>query len=167
MFKIENPAEQDISEAREDIEAGRMILDPFEKGSLCERWLEMNIVAFAQFRPVAPNGPRNVWAKNAAGNPGRGIQYPFVKPASGEWHSPWHAYRLEPSKEALRKVMRYHLTHPESRLRFVNTEMINLIDYGENARYSIFEQNVACARWIRATWTQMKAMHTANIPLEI
>ena len=30
--------------------------------------------------------------------------------------------------------------------------MIELPDYGLNARYSIFEHNCACARWLRATW---------------
>ena len=32
--------------------------------------------------------------------------YPFTKPAPGEWHSPWHAYKLEPTKEVVRKVLR-------------------------------------------------------------
>jgi hypothetical protein len=107
-----------------------------------------------------------VWARDERGQHGRGVQYPFIKPRDGEFHSPWQAYRLEPSKEAIRKVMRYHLTHPESPLRYINTEMINLTDYGENAGYSIFENNIACARWLRATWSQLKAMHACGIPLE-
>jgi hypothetical protein len=166
IFKIENPAELDISGIRADVEAGKIILDPFDRGSLCEEWLNMNMVVFAQLRPVSPNGPPNVWAKNEKGEFGRGIQYPLLKPQPGEFHSPWQAYRLELSKEAMRKTMRYHLTHPESPLRFINTEMINITDYGENAGYSIFENNIACARWIQATWAQMKAMHAAGIPLE-
>jgi hypothetical protein len=167
IFKIENPKEQDISGIRSEVEAGQIVLDPFESGSLCDEWLEMNIVPFVQFRPAAPNGPPNIWATNEQGNDGRGIQYPFTKPAPGEWHSPWHAYKNELSKEALRKVFRYHLTHAESPLRFVSTEMINLPDYGMNAKYSLFEHNVACARWIRAAWDQMKEMHTAGIPLAV
>ena len=167
VFKIENPGEQDISHIREDVEAGRIVLDPFEAGNLCDEWLAMNITVFTQFRPVAPNGPRNIWAKNEAGETGRGIQYPFVKPRSGEWHSPWHAYKLEASKEALRKALRYHLTHEQSRLQFVSTEMINMFDYGENAGYNHFEQNLACGQWIKATWEQMKAMHSAGIPLNV
>jgi hypothetical protein len=165
IFKIENPEEQEVSHIREDIGAGRLVLDPFEPGNLCDEWLAMNIVAFAQFRPAAPNGPRNIWAKDDEGNPGRGIQYPFVKPRPGEWHSPWHAYKLEPSKEALKKVLRHHLTNNRSPLRYVSTEMINLPDYGENAGYSLFEQNVACARWIRESWNQMRAMQQAGLPL--
>lgn len=167
IFKIENPAEQDISGIRADVEGGRVVLDPFEDGSLCDEWLDLNIVSFVQFRPAAPNGPPNIWATDENGNRGRGIQYPFTKPLPGEWHSPWHGYKGEPSKEALRKVFRYHLTHEDSPLRFVSTEMINLPDYGMNARYSLFEHNVACARWIRATWKNMKAMHAAGIPLAV
>jgi len=167
IFKIENPAEQEISRVREDVDAGRVVLDPFAPGNLADEWLGMNMVIFAQFRPVAPNGPPNLWAIGAAGKPGRGIQYPFLPPRPGEFHSPWHAYKLEASKEAIRKAMRYHLTHAESPLRFVNAEMINLPDYGLNARYSIFEHNAACARWIRATWAQLKAMHAAGIALEV
>ncbi len=166
IFKLENPNELDISGVRDDVEAGRLILDPFDKGSLCEEWLNMNMVVFAQLRPVSPNGPPNIWAKDVQGRFGRGIQYPFLKPKPGEYHSPWQAFRLEPSKEAIRKTMRYHLTHPESPLRFINTEMINITDYGENAGYSIFENNIACARWIRATWAQMKSMHAAGVVLE-
>jgi hypothetical protein len=167
VFKIENPAEQDISHVRQDVQAGRMVLDPFEAGNLCDEWLAMDMTLFAQFRPVAPNGPPNVWARDEAGNIGRGIQYPFVRPRPGEWHSDWHAYKLEASKEALRKALRYHLTHEHSPLRFVSTEMINMLDYGQNARYHHFEQNLACARWIRATWQQMTAMHAAGIPLTV
>jgi hypothetical protein len=165
ILKIENPEEQDISHIRADVEAGRVVLDPFEPDCLADEWLAMNMVYFAQFRPVAPNGPRNLWALDEAGRPRRAIQYPFLKPKPGEWHSPWHAHKLAASKEAIRKVFRYHLTHDDSPLGYLNTEMIALPDYGLNARYSIFEHNCACARWLRATWDQMKAMHAAGVAL--
>lgn len=166
IFKIGNPAEQDISRIRDDVEAGRVILDPFEAGNLCDEWLNQNMVLFAQLRPVSPNGPPNIWARDDAGNFGRGIQYPFLRPKPGEFHSPWYAYRLEASKEAIRKVMRYHLTHPESPLQYMNTEMISILDYGENAGYSIFEHNIAVAKWIKATWTHYKTMQAAGVPLQ-
>ena len=67
----------------------------------------------------------------------------------------------------MRKALRYHLTHQQSRLQFVSTEMINMFDYGENAGYNHFEQNLACGKWIKATWEQMKAMHAAGIPLSV
>jgi hypothetical protein len=164
VFKIENPAEQDISGIRADVEAGRVVLDPFEKNSLCQQWLDMDIVVYAQFRPVAPNGPLNVWANEP---PGRGIQYPFLKPAPGEWHSAWHAWKLEASKQAMRRILHYHLMNRGSPLRFVTTEMIDLPDYGENARYSIFDHNVACAHWIRDCWKQMTVLAAQGAPILI
>jgi hypothetical protein len=165
IFKIENPEEQELCGIREDVEAGALILDPFEDGSLCDLWLDLGIVVWAQMRPAAPNGPKNVWVKDEAGNPGRGIQYPFVKPKPGEWHSPWHAYKIEPAKQAMRRILRHHLMNEHSRLQYVTTEMINLPDYGMNAGYSLIEHNAACARWIRDTWQQMNAMRLADLPI--
>ena len=167
VFKIDNPEELQRSGIREDVDAGRIVLDPYEPGNLCDRWLDMNMVVYAQFRPVVPNNPKNIWAMDENGRPGRGIQYPFFRPEPGQWHSPWHDWKLEVSKEAVRKVLRYHLTHPDSPLRFMNTEMIDTVDYGKNAKYSLFEHNVACAQWIRSTWQQLKAMHDAGIPLQV
>jgi len=172
IFKIGNPAEQDISGIRADVEAGRLVLDPFELGNLCEEWLALGIVRWMQVRSVAPNGPRNLWSlheagKNLAGQPTgaeqpnvpgqpcRGILYPFTKPQPGEWHSPWHAYALEPTKEVVRMVLRHHKNDPAKRLNFVTTEMINLPDYAHNARFSLIEQNAAIARFVRAAWADI------------
>jgi hypothetical protein len=44
-------------------------------------------------------------------------------------------------------------------MRYVTTEMINLPDYGTNAKYSLIEQNIACAKWIRATWEELSAVN--------
>ena len=165
IFKIENPEQQDVSGIREDVEAGRIVLDPFERGNLYEEWLDLNVVDFAQFRPVVPNNPRNIWGKNPDGSEPRGILYPMTKPAPGEWHSAWYAYKLEACKEGLRTAMRYHLENANSPLKYVITEMIPQPDYAMNATFSLIEQNAACARWIRAQWSQFKAMHAAKIPL--
>jgi hypothetical protein len=165
IFKIDNPEQQIVSDVREDVAAGRVVLDPYEAGNLCEEWLGLDVVDFAQFRPVVPNNPRNIWARNPDGSMPRGIMYPFVKPGAGEWHSPWEAYRLEPCKEAFRTILRYHLTHETSPLSFVITEMIATSDYGMNAKFSLIEQNAACGRWIRDTWSQLKAMQAAGVPL--
>ena len=156
VFKMDNPAEQEKCGIRAEVESGALVLDPFEPGNLCQRWLDEEIVVYLQFRPAAPNGPGNVWAKGPDGKPGRGIQYPFVKPRPGEWHSPWQAWKLEPAKEAARTVLRHHRKSARSPLRFVTTEMITLPDYGEGARYSLFDHNVACARWLRDTWKTIK-----------
>ncbi|MBT5050724.1 MAG: xylose isomerase [Rhodospirillaceae bacterium] len=167
IFKIDNPEQQEISHVREDVETGRVVLDPYEDGNLCEEWLALDVVDFAQFRPVVPDNPRNVWGVNPDGSQPRGIMYPFVKPGPGEWHSPWEAYRLAPCKEAFRTILRYHLTQETSPLRFVITEMIATSDYGMNAKFSLIEQNAACGRWIRETWSQMKAMRAAGVPLTV
>ncbi len=167
VFKIGNPVELDISGVREEVEAGRLVLDPFEDDSLCDQWLDLGIVRWTQLRTVGPNQPMNLWCPNdpeapsgdtlAYGPYARGIQYPVIKPAPGEWHSPWHAYMVEPSKEAIRKVLRHHAENPSSRLRYITTEMINLPDYGLGAKYNLFEQNVACARFIRQAWADILA----------
>ena len=135
-------------------------------------------MAFTRDRPLdagalrAPNGPKNLWSlhetgKNLAaqpsgkeqpnipGQPCRGILYPFTKPAPGEWHSPWHAYKLEPTKEVVRMVLKHQKNDPAKRLNFVTTEMINLPDYAHNARFSLIDQNAAIARFVRATWNAM------------
>lgn len=167
IFKIENPEQQAISGVQEDVETGRLVLDPYEPGNVLTEWLAQNIVEFAQFRPVVPNNPRNVWAKNPDGSLPRGIMYPFTKPKAGEWHSQWYAYKLEACKEALRTIMRYHLTHATSPLKYIITEMIVQPDYGMNAKFSILEHSAASARWIRAAWSMLKAMHAAGIPLQV
>lgn len=162
-FKIGNPAELEISGAREAVERGTMILDPFEDGSLCDEWLAEGIVRWTQLRTVAPNQPANLWHRNDDGGYARGIQYPMVKPKEGEWHSPWQAHLLEPSKEAIRKALRYHVIHPDSPLRYITTEMINLPDYGLGAKYNLFEQNVAAAKFIRQAWAEIEVLHRAGL----
>lgn len=161
-FKIGNPAELELSGVRELVENGELVLDPFEENSLCDRWLELNIVKWTQLRAVGPNQPANLWHKNEDGSFARGIQYPMIRPGEGEWHSPWHAYMIEPSKEAIRKVLRYHASHPESPLRYITTEFINLPDYGLGAKYDLFAQNVAAAKFIRSAWADILAEKEAK-----
>lgn len=156
VLKLESAEEQDISGIRADVEAGRLVLDPFEARSIYDDWLAENILLWASMRPVAPNGPKNLWAKHPDGRMGRACQYPFVRPRPGEWHSPWYAYKLEPSKEITRKVLRDIRDNPGSRIRFITTEIIDLPDYGDGAKYSLFEQNAAAGRWIRQTWKDMQ-----------
>ncbi|WP_028999090.1 xylose isomerase [Azohydromonas australica] len=162
LIKVDNPEEQDIIGIRKDVESGALSIDPYEDGNVLDRWIAMNMVHWLQVRPVSPNGPKNVWAikdNNSydGGSYGRPCQYPFVKPRPGEWHSQWHAYRVEPTKEVVRKLFRHHRDHPNSPLRYITTDMIDMADYGENAKYSLFEQNVAIAKWLRSTWDEIVA----------
>ena len=57
-------------------------------------------------------------------------------------------------------------TSTESPLHFVITEMIARPDYGLGAKFSLLEQNAACARWIRRAFAQLKATHAAGAPLD-
>lgn len=156
IFKIGNPSEQDISGIREDVAAGKVVLDPFEKGNLADEWLSMNMVWWQQNRPAVPNGPVNIWAKGDDGKPGRGVQYPFVRPRPGEWYDEWHEYLLEPSKELIRKTLRYHLTHHDSPLQLMTVDYINLPDYGLGVHYNTYESSVAVGRFIRETQAQIE-----------
>ena len=152
IFKIDNPVEQEVLDIRGDVESGALVLDPFASGSVCQEWIDRGFVWHAHARAAAPNNPRNVWALDADGNPGRGIQYPFIEPAPGEWHSEWSAANLEPWKEVIRQLMAYHRRTPDSPLGQISTEFIPFPDYGAGAKYSIFEHSVACAKWLRETW---------------
>jgi hypothetical protein len=167
IFKINNFEQQDISGVREDVAARAIVLDPYEDGNLCQEWLSEGVVTFAQFRPVSPHNPINLWAQNPDGSAPRGIMYPFLRPGPGEWHSPWFAHELAACKEAFRLVMRHHLSNSSSPLKYVITEMIPSADYGMNAKFSLLEHNAACARWIRSEWNHLKSMHQAGLALKV
>lgn len=162
-FKIGNDVELELSGIRADVESGQLRIDPFEAGSLCDQWLGDGIVRLVQFRTAAPHQGPNIWSRNEDGSPTRGIQYPITRPLPGEWHSPWHAYLLEPSKQVIRKVLAHHLHEEVSRLRCITTEMIDMPDYGMGARYNLFEQNVEAAKFIRKAWEQSRALHLAGL----
>ena len=158
LLKLENAEEQERCGIRLAVDAGDLILDPFEPGNIVDDWINRNMTLWHAVRPVAPNGPKNLWAKDKDGVYGRACQYPFMRPRPGEFHSDWYAYKVEPCKEVVRKVLRHHRDTAESRLRYITTEIIDLIDYGENAKYSLFEQSVAVAEWIKDTWNGMNAV---------
>jgi hypothetical protein len=164
IFKIDNPEAQAVQGMRADVEAGRLELDPFKPGNVCQQWIDAGYVRHAHARAAVPNGPPNAWMMGANGKPGRGIQYPFMRPKPGEWHSDWDEARLEPWKEVVRRLMLHHATDPESRLATISTEFIPFPDYGGGAKYSIFEHSVACARWLRETWAEVQASVSTTEP---
>lgn len=157
IFKIDNPLEQDVQNMRADVESGKLVLDPFQPGNVCTQWIESNYVRHAHARAAAPGGPPNLWARHADGRLGRGIQYPFISPGPGEWHSEWREEALEPWKEVVRQLLKHHATSPASELQTISTEFISPPDYGGGAKYSIFEHSVACAEWIRNEWKMAQA----------
>jgi hypothetical protein len=152
IFKIDNPSEQDVQHMRTDVESGRVILDPSVPGNVCTTWIERNWVGHAHARAAIPANPVNVWAKHPDGRYGRGIQYPFMAPAPGAYPAPWDAAKLEPWKRVVRDLLRHHAADPNSPLGQISCEFIPNIDYGAGHGYSIFDNNVACARWLRAEW---------------
>jgi hypothetical protein len=57
----------------------------------------------------------------------------------------------------VRRVLRHHLANPQkSRLRWITTDMIDMVDYGGGVNYSLIEQNIAIAQWIRDTYQALK-----------
>ena len=152
IFKIDNPKEQCVQDLDKDIAAGHIILDPFTPGNVCATWINANFVRQMHARPAVPDNPLNIWAKHPNGSFGRGVQYPFVKPRPGEWYEDWDVHRLEPWKRVVRDVLYYHATNAQSCLTNITLEMIPYTDYGAGVKYSILDNNVACAQWIRAQW---------------
>ena len=168
IFKIDNPREQRVFGIDKAIAAGELILDPFLAGNVSDLWIERGYVGHTHARAAVPNNPRNTWAEprsldalpcslHPRETVGRGIQYPFTEPRPGDWHSPWDGANLEPWKEVLRHLFVWQATAEDSPLTTISTEFIPSTDYGEGAKYSIFEDSVACARWLRKTWEQARA----------
>jgi|TARA_B110000967_G_C18838853_1_gene538274 hypothetical protein len=165
IFKIDNPREQEVFGIRESIEKGDLVLDPFQKDNICGKWIDRGFVMHCHARAAVPNNPRNIWkhhsslerlvSKHPKDTVGRGIQYPFIKPEPGQWHSEWNESMLEPWKLVLRQLMHYHSTQKDSTLKTISTEFIPNEDYGGGAGYSIFENSCACARWLRETWNDI------------
>ncbi|MDB5872069.1 MAG: hypothetical protein JWQ07_1511 [Ramlibacter sp.] len=152
IFKIDNPSEQEVQGLRKDVVSGRLQLDPFHEDDVCTEWIERNWVRHAHARSAAPANPVNIWARHPDGTPGRGIEYPFARPEPGEWHSEWAQDRLEPWKEVVRRLLRFHASRADSRLGQISTEFLPFIDYAGGAKYSVFEQAIACSRWLRQQW---------------
>ena len=161
IFKIDNPVEQRVQGMKDDVDAGRVVLEPDRPGSVTSRWIDANWVHHAHARAAVPNNPVNVWAKHPDGSPGRGIQYPFLRPNAGEYVAEWDERKLEPWKMVVRNLLRHHATAPSSPLRQISCEHIPAVDYGAGHKYSIFDNNVACARWLRDEWS--RALAAANV----
>jgi hypothetical protein len=119
-------------------------------------------VRHAHARAAVPNNPKNTFHRYDDGRPGRGIQYPFVRPRPGTWFAEWDESLLDPWKEVVRRLFRFHATDPSSCLGQISPEFISRPDYGAGCRYSMFEQGVACAEWLRALWRETLAATAAR-----
>lgn len=163
IFKIGNPREQMVQGLHDDVTAGRIVLDPFDSRSVTERWISRDLVGHAHARPAAPNNPINIWGRHPDGTPGRGIQYPFTRPPDGTWHSQWSEAALLPWKRVMLSLLGFHATRGSRQLLHISTEIIPFADYGAGARYSLFEDSVACACWLRNSWAALRAAAVADI----
>jgi hypothetical protein len=157
VFKIDNPAEQDVQNMRADVESGALVLEPGRAGNVAQSWIENGWVHHAHARAAVPANPKNVRAHHPDGSYGRGIQYPFAKPAPGAYHADWDEQKLEPWKRTMRDLLRHRARDPAGMLGQISCEHIPNIDYGAGQGYSIFDDNVACARWLRAEWIAARA----------
>jgi len=157
IFKIDNPEEQEVLNIRPDVESGALKLSPFEEGNVIDQWITGGYVWHCHARAAVPNNPKNIWATHPDGSFGRGIQVPFIQPEPGEYHSEWNEENLEPWKEAIRRLMRYHAVHDDSPLGQISTEFIPGVDYGMGNKYSIFEHSSACAKWLKETWSSIQS----------
>lgn len=164
IFKIDNPEEQKVYDIASAVASGELVLDPFASGSICRQWIENGFVQHAHARAAIPNNPRNTAYQYEDGSPGRGAQYPFTEPAPGEYVAPWDESKLEPWKEVVRQLFGYHARQADSPLGQVSTEFIPGPDYGAGHGYSQFEHSVACAKWLRQTWENVrKSTESASI----
>ena len=149
VFKMNNEVELGMFGLAEQLENKQIILDPFQEGNISEQWINQGIVSLMHARSVIPNNPKNIKAKHPDGSVGRGVQYPFIKPLEGQFHEEWNEQKLEPWKEVIRKMIRYHYKN-DSHLECISTEFIPWTDYGENNTYSLLDNAVGCAQWIRS-----------------
>lgn len=157
IFKMDNPKELAVQGLAADVAAGRVVLDPFAPGGVCQQRIDANFVRQMHARPAVPNNPLNAFAKHPDGSFGRGVQYPFVQPRPGEWYDDWDERRLAPWKKVVCDLLEHHARDPHSRLTNISLEMIPFVNYGGGVKYSILENNVACARWIREEWRRISA----------
>src|SRR3546814_16304575 len=81
IFKIDHPEEQEVSGIREDVEAGRLVLDPFRPGHVCGPWIDPGWVRHCHARSAVPANPRPVAAVGPDSPPGPGLPSPSLPPA--------------------------------------------------------------------------------------
>ena len=155
VFKVDNPAQQAAQGMAADVASGRLVIDPRLPGHVIGHWVAAHRVLHAHARGAVPANPINTRAHHPDGRPGRGIQYPFTRPAPGEYVTDdWQESRLEPWKQVMRSLLQHHAREEASPLGGVSCEYIPFTDYGAGHGYSIFEQNVACAQWLRREWRE-------------
>jgi hypothetical protein len=155
IFKIDNPEELKVQGLADEIAGGAVTLDPFAEDGICGRWIDANLVTHVHARSTVPATAVTRTPEYRAVH-GRGIQYPFIQPPEGSWTGEWDAEALRPWQHVVRQMLQHHATHADSCLGQISTEFIPFPDYGGGSSYSIIDNNIACARWIRDLWQQIQ-----------
>jgi len=148
LFKLGNRSELAMSGLQGEADLGHALLHPTSPSNFYAQWLERGWIVHSHARSVQLNGVPNPLTRRGD-LPGRGIQYPFVAPEPDAYHQRWNGEELAPWKLAVQQLLQWKQQHPTSVLNQVSCEFIPFADYGGAARYSIFAQNIACARWLR------------------
>ena len=156
IYKIDNPAELELSGVAAGADGGRSLLAPASPSALYTQWLNAGWVVHAHTRSVATGLPCNPWAKRTRALQGRAIQYPFIAPGAGNFHGDWNADHLHDWKSAVRALLRHMQQQPERAPQRISCEFIPFADYGGGSRYSIWDNNLACAAWLREEWAALQ-----------
>ncbi len=154
IFKIGHAAELALSGLSDQPDGARALLSPDSDQALYAMWLREGWVAHAHARSVAPGVPHNAAMKRQRDLQGRAIQYPFIEPAPGTFHADWREQALQPWKDAVIALLDWMRDHPERAPGQISCEFIPYADYGGGGRYPIWDNNLACAAWLRQVWAQ-------------
>jgi len=156
VFKIDNAQELAASGLEPGGDGGRSYLAPGQANTLYAQWLQNGWVAHAHTRSVATGVSHNSRARRTRDLPGRAIQYPLVEAAAGQMQATWQADALHTWKAAVRDMLAFMHAHPGRAPQQVSCEFIPFADYGGGARYSIWDNNLACAQWLRQEWAALQ-----------
>ena len=148
IFKINNEEEYGMFGLREALADGSVILDPAIVGNVCQEWIDRGFVQHTHARSAVPDNPKNTFQQDHKGRPGRGVQYPFIQPEEGQYVAPWQEDRLLPWKQVVSALLKSQKDSDD--INTISTEFIPFPDYGGGHKYSIWENSLACAKWIKA-----------------
>lgn len=152
IFKIDNLEELAASGLGAASDGGRGRLAPEGAHAFYREWLEQGWVVHAHTRSVATGVQGNAAQNRADGRQGRAIQYPLVEPAPGTFDREWDAQALTPWKTAAGHLLDWMHAHPTQAPQQISCEFIPFPDYGGGGRYDIWQNNIACARWLQEEW---------------
>lgn len=152
VFKIDTPEELLASGLQNAADGGRAQLAPGLPGTLYRQWLARGWVVHAHTRSVATGLTGNAAMQRSNGRPGRAIQYPFIEPVPGSFHRNWEVQALTTWKTAVNELLDWMKAHPTHAPQQISCEFIPFPDYGGGGRYNIWQNNIACARWLQEEW---------------